>query len=95
MSFHVAQATDIWIASAGITARYRTWGDQGWQGNTRLQTQPVGPLPTVSDQQSRRLVSTPGSVYVNENGSYTIWVTVTNLSPNQSDTSFAVQISSD
>lgn len=92
MSFPVAQITDVYIGEGWTTDWYWTWGAQGWQGNTFLQAQPVGPVPTGSTQQSPGLVSTPGPVYLHLNGTYSFWVTVANITTNQSG-SFTLQVS--
>jgi hypothetical protein len=92
MSFPVAQITDVYIGEGWITNWYWQWGAQGWQGNTFLQAQPVGPVPTGIVQQSPGLVSTPGPVYLNLDGTYTFWVNVTNSTADQSG-QFTLQVS--
>ncbi|HTQ29680.1 MAG TPA: hypothetical protein VMI53_00580 [Opitutaceae bacterium] len=56
-----------------------------------IMAQPLGPLGSLP--KSPGLVTTPGPVYMNNNGTYTFWVSVVNSTANQS-CYFNLQVSS-
>ncbi len=84
MSFPLISSPGVFIAPGAVTQWDWNFGGTSWPGNVHIEAQPLGPIPTVLTQQSPGLVTTPGNVFMNLNGSYTFWVTVTNSSTNQS-----------
>jgi len=84
MSFPIISAPGVFIAPGAVTNWDWNFGGNKWPGNVSIQAQPLGPLPTLPPVPSVSLVTTPGAIIMQPNGSYTFWVTVTNTSTNQS-----------
>jgi len=92
MSFPMLASPGVYIgAGASGGSWFWTWGAAGWPGNTVIMAQPLGPLGSLP--KSPGLVTTPGPVYMNNNGTYTFWVSVVNSTANQS-CYFNLQVSS-
>jgi hypothetical protein len=85
MSF-MANKSPISIAAQETQNWVWTWDNQGWQGNTAIQPQPLQPFHAA-------LSCTMGVVTANQNGSYSFSFSIANTAQNAETTTYNIQIS--
>ncbi len=85
MSF-IANKSPISIAPQETQDWVWTWSNQGWQGNTVIEPQPLQPYRTT-------LSWTMGVVTANQDGSYSFNFSISNSGQNAETTTYNIQIS--
>jgi hypothetical protein len=94
MSFPIISPPGVYIGPGAVSGGWNwDFGGNGWPGNVIMLPQPFGPLPSLPPIPSPILTSTLG-VRLNDNGSYSFFITITNTSTTNQSVYFGIQVSS-